>query len=429
MSRLSFTQGSVLGLVLASLALPARAGALESAAQRELVLLAQERDELSRAKEELEALRSARGAGLRAQIAATQARLVSAQAHEKALIADLERAAARPAASPDDDAAVARVLRAAQAHSPAEKVETLEAALHLGVQRAREGVTVRKLETGFFSADGTFVDGAVLMLGAVSAVAASGASAGPAWRAGGGAFEVALADPVFAEQARLLVTRGDAPLVPLALGAPPALAATPSTFWAATARAGAPALLALLLGVLSLALSGARALSLARTLRSARRLAPRVAALILGGELGVAAAECRKVGGAAGRMLLAIVERARSAPGHIERVEERASEVFLDASLALGRGALLASGLLVLSGCAALLGSVSQARAAVAAMPLSAPALLEALIPVERALLVGVPAVLAALAAHALVRLVRHELERGMVRAVDAVAGAGRPVQ
>lgn len=432
MNRALFMLVSVGALL--SIAPVARAGALEDAAARELALLAREQQELARVKEEIDVQRAARAAALRAQIATHEAHLVTALATQRNAEAEVAQAAAPPTRAADEDAALARIILAAQQRARGAATVTLAQALDVGLKALEDGVTSRRIDTGFFSVDGTFVDGAVLRVGAIGAVAASGASAGPAWITGG-AFEVATQDARFVEQARLLVASGAAPAVPLALGHAPGSAEATPGFFAATARAGAPAAVALLLGALAFAVALVRAGALWRTVFGARRLAPRVASLVASGELGVAAAECRKAGGPAGRMLLAIIERARSFPRALERVEERASDVFLDESLALGRGGLVTTALLVASGCVALLGTLASLRTALAGHATSAAidaaltgVRLEALIPLERAVLVGAPALLCAFFAHALALRARHELERAMVRTVDAVASTGQEV-
>lgn len=402
--------GIVTAAVLAAGA-PARPSSLEAAYKREVALLEAERDALREARAKVDAGRAVRAASLRKELAVLEASLTAQKAKNDALAAELS---ALERAASVDQAALAPILSAARltlrrAGASADGAD-LNTLLESATQALARGATVRRVASGFFDADGSFVDGTIVEVGAVAAVGASPTSAGPLTSAGDGARQVASDEHT--SLARRFVESGTGSL-PLLLGAEgtdggPVAPAEEASFVDELKDAGPSGVAVLFLGVLLVGAGAVRALRLLLTRRRVTQALGRVVELVEGGEIGAAEALCRTVGGAGGRLWTSVV--AASGRASLDEVEESAADALLDVQGSIARNdRFAAAGAVVL----VLLG----AGAAVASVGRSLWAL-------ENALALAVPVVvLVALSRSAGDRLER-ELERGALKIVDAARRA-----
>ncbi len=326
-------------------------GALELGLKREITLLVGEHAALSAERERLQTLRAARVSSLQRDIAALEARIVEAAAAEASA-----RAAAAAATPPSSSSAPPEALQAMRealgllgVKAGAGQREPLIDGLGAALGALEAATTPRRIDTGFFAADGSWQQGTVVAVANVGvAVAAQNVGvAGPLVLSDDGTLQLPSSSSSSSSQllareaARAIVKGGPAPWWPVAFpspedGAEGGSATGPTRMERLVALGGGAVAMALALAVaLALALW-----QLAEALRRQSAVAAvvgRLVGLVSAGEVSAAAALARTVGGAAGRFLVAVVAVCgRSSP------EDEVAALSAEATAALKRPLLVA---------------------------------------------------------------------------------------
>jgi hypothetical protein len=430
---------------------PARAATLEQGIKRETALLVAERDALQREQERIDVDHSARIAALRATVAALEARLVEEAAREEALrqaVVSSTQASAPAAAAPPPEQAEALALLGAAAPSRSDTNFTaLDAALERLAQKTRWTV----VDTGFFAADGTWLQGRVARLGTV-AVAAADTAAGPLLSAREGAEQLAAVEAAFTDAARAVVASAGvasaghasaghasaghasaghasaglaaATFVPLAwsdvsrLDEPTKVA--PSWF-ARITNVGGPAWLLVAALVSAVVVIG---VLLARRVAEARAVAAvvgRIVGLVAADEHAAAAALARTVPGAPGRFLVAVLAAA-ARPAPDDEVAALSIEVAFGlerAVIAARAVAVVAASLVIVTTAFVFAAAVDARGFAEAGADVLGP-VLGALVPLTLGAVALVPGSLAYVALVVVVARLRERLDVVAVRILDA---------
>lgn len=381
---------------------------LEAALKREIALLESEKAALEASLAKVSSERSARGTTLRKDTAELEASLVAQRAQNDGLAAqvqELERAAAvEPALW---EPAVASIRSGLRRTGIEDLPDDIGGLLDRGLLLLERGHQVRRHESGFFAADGTYVEGTIISIGHVAAVGSSASAAGALFRDGldGPAQVVEAGEP---DLARGFVD-GNVNTAPLLLARKPVGTEEDAPGFIEQLRlAGGPGLAVLLLGIVLLLAVAARVVLLSRALRSTTRTLSLATDLVERGEMGAAEALCRAVIGPAGVLWANLV--AMTSRRVIEDVEESAADSLLDSRGRLNRmdHVFTAGGLLLVA--AGAFGAVGSAGRSLWAL--------------EHALVLLVPFIVLAAAARIQGDALKREMERGALRLIDAARRA-----
>jgi len=427
-------------VVLLLLSAPAARAAttLEQGLKRETALLVAEKDALARERERITVNHDARAAVLRAAIATLEDPLVEATAREEALRSAVQArvAAATATVATAPDAGTQATVRAAFAALggpvPAVPAGAAPAVGLLGEAAARLADRARpqRLDTGFFDADGAWVQGRVVRWGGFFWAAATDptGAAGAVRPASDGALQLAGADAPSATSARAFVAGDDPRLLPLALGdsdgdddAGPAVVAGLST---RLSRLGGDGIALVVIACAAFALALLPLLRVLQGHRATAAVAGRLPALVRAGETAAAAALARTVPGVAGAFLQSVVAATTRA-----HPDDEVAALSVETGFALERahhavrvGAVVSAATVILVtaralsvAIAGLLGTADVPTRAVL------DALAGALLPVEAGALLAIPWALLLVTASLVVARARERLDVLALRVLDAV--------
>jgi hypothetical protein len=409
---------------------------LEQGIRRETALLVAERDALRRERERVDVEHDARAAALRATVAALEARLVEATAREEAVRAALQArastgGAATPAASPST-ATMHGVFAAIGVAVPPVSAGTdpTVALLPLAVERLQARAAPQTSESGFFDADGAWVQGRVTRWGN-AAWAAAGAPGGPAGAllpAVDGARQLATGDATANAAARAFVGGEKPALLPLALGAGAAQEQDGPTvvagFGERLARLGVDGVVLLGILLLSFVVAWVPLARLLRQHQAVAAVAGRLPSLVRSGEVQAAAALACTVPGAAGAFLRSVVAATTRAHAEdeIAALSAEAGIAFERANHAARLGAVATMATVVVvtarSLSSAIAGLIGREDVPVRAV---LDALAGAVLPVEIGALVAVPWAVTLIVVAAVVVRARERLDVLALRTLDAL--------
>jgi CBS domain-containing protein len=417
-------------ILLASLLIAAPQGSvLEQGLKREVTLLIGEEDGLRRELERLQALRASRVAALQREIATLEAKAVDAAALEaSARAASSSVPPLSSSSSPPPSSSL--VMREgldllAVTSSPATITgEPLVDQLAPALARLEALTSPQRVDTGFFTADGTFRQGVVVTIGGVGVAATSGdGPAGPLVPSADGALQLSSTTTApAASAARAIVAGGPAPLWPIAFGTPgddnPAVARAGAGLGTRLQRLGAGGIVAALALLLAIGVAAGHALSVMRRHRAVAAVAGRLVGLVGAGEPVAAAALARTVGGAAGRFLVAVVAVVgRASP------EDEVAALSAEATAALQRTGLMVRGAFSVAAAVAIVVAAGAVDAVLAGAP-HADALIDGLaaglLPLVMVAIAGVPFVAACLVIDVVTGRTRELLEVTALRVLDA---------
>ena len=411
---------------------------LEQGIQRETALLVNERDALRRERERIDVEHDARAAALRKTIATLEAPVVEASAREEALRAAVQAHATVAPSSSASTMTASASMRAAWAAlgGPAPTtmagVDPVVASLPEAVRRLRERATPQTLATGFFDADGAWLEGHVTRWGAAAWAATTdpAGSAGPLVPAVAGARQLAPVDDRAVATARAIVAGEKPSLLPLvfasdsAAGEPGGVVVV-AGFGERLSRLGLDGVLLFVVLIASFAVGCAALVRVLRAHRAVAVVAGRLPGLVRAGELAAAAALARTVPGVAGTFLQSVVAATMRAHPEDEVTALSAEAGFaLERSNHVARVGAIASAAVVLLVAARSLSGAIEHLLGVDEVPVRAvlDALAGALLPVEVGALAAIPWALLLISSGAVVVRARERLEVVALRVLDATA-------
>jgi hypothetical protein len=420
----------VASILAASPAAPATS-TLEQGLKREVTLLVGEQEGLRRELERLQTLRASRVAGLQRELAILEAKAIEVAGREATARTAL--GALTPASPPPPPADAAPAMREAlrllkvttsSPSSPSSSAGPLVDQLGTAIARLDALTRPQRVETGFFSADGTWRQGVVVSVGGLGVAATNEADvAGPLLSSGDGTLQLSAVMPMgAADAARQIVAGEPTALWPIALGGPEEPGASTAVAGVGVVErltrlgiAGAFIVAALLL-VVAVALG--QLLTAVRRHRAVTAVAGRMVGLVASGETVAAAALARTVGGAAGRFLVAVVAVVgRGTP------EDEVAALSAEASAALQRGGLIARGLFAIVAAIAVVvsaGTLDGILAAAAPEEGLAHGLATGVLPLVLLAIAAVPFIAAIVVADLVVARTRELLEVTALRLLDA---------
>ncbi len=413
----------MIALVFVVVVVAAAPPSLEQAFGRESALLAGERDALVKEREAIATSRATKAEALRKDIAALEAAVVddaaAVEAAKAAIVGGVGAEGARvdAAQSGGAESGAARVVVADTFAALGKPMPTwgdersLIEALGPALDALEQARTPRAVDSGFFDADGRYVDGRVVFVGGFG-FGAAGDVAGPLLPAVEGARQLAVVDAVAADAARAVVEGRATALAPIALSAPPATTAPTSTLarLPALGGSGVALVLALLSAIVVASVVCARAVLALRALTAA---AARVVALVGAGEDAAAGALARSLPGAVGRLLHAVVVVARD-----RDPDAAVSALLVEACADVDRGVFVVRAVCAAAVAVCIAAAADAFADAFGAVDVNA-AVVAGLVPVELLALWSLP-VLVLLVVHAGVAArLRERIEVAALRIVD----------
>lgn len=412
---------------------PSTPSTLEQAFRRESALLTGEADALTKERERVTLLRSARIAALREETAALEAQAVEAAARVATLrtqVEELVHSERAPAVIGDDDrkhvvdAFVVLGLPQPAWTGPRSFVDLLPTAL-AALEKQRR---VQTEKSGFFDGEGHHHEGTVATLGGFR-FAASADAAGPVLPPGDGGIQLVAVEERSAGLVRALVAGEHPAFVPVLLAPEPEPPAESSAL-ARLEHGGPGGVFVVAVLLLASGVIGVGAFRVARHRRAVVDVSKRLAGLVGSGENVAAAALARIVPGSAGRYVLAVVAAVtRIGKDPDDEVGALIAEAFaeVDRTVAVGRAAAVAALAVAFAVAAAAWAEAANA------LSMSEPSLravldgvLVGLLPLQLAALWVLPATLLLVFTSLAAARLKEHLEILALRLVDVATGARR---
>ena len=382
------------------------APALQAGLERELALLSAEKTALQEIAARTAASRGEKVQSLQKEIAALEVKRLEGEARVAQLALQLQAFAEAAPSGPIDDAAALATARLAASRLGLVAPPTLTALID-AVPRAAHALArtgqVRRIESGFFDEQGSFVSGVVLDIGGV-ALGVSDHAAGPLV-GGDGARQLASGAGADAAQARTFSSSLQGSL-PVYLGSPEAAAGSAPGFWQRMEGLPSVRFVVLLLGLLGIVLGLGVIGWLISLWRRTRLLLRRLPEMILRRELVPASALCAAERGPAGRVFACLL----CAAMEFDVVEEDAGARLLREGERFARATSIVILIVLLAGAGSLWLAVGSAAYLWPALQLGA--------------VVVLPGTVLAFVCHTLQRSLRVELEAGILQLTDVVRRA-----